>query len=205
MRRRTTIMCSGPIVAVMLAAAWTAGAQQPAAVPIEQEPMHKIVFKNDFARIIDATLPPGYVTLNHTHAADSIAVTIALGREGTAGARGLGRAAFSKGGYSHSVTNSGTSNMRFIVVEPFKSDRPGAAAAVLPKHVLETENDRARIYRAKLDAAESLENHTHGAGWVEVTVTGGAGPGSYVWTSAGEAHPLKAGSAALEVVEIEPK
>ena len=54
-------------------------------------------------------------------------------------------------------------------------------------------------------AAESLESHTHGAGWIEVTVTGGDGPGSNVWKAAGEARPLRAGSAALEIVEIEPK
>ena len=37
------------------------------AVAVEQEPQHKVVFKNDYVRIIDAQLPPGYVTLNHRH------------------------------------------------------------------------------------------------------------------------------------------
>ena len=180
--------------------------QERAAVPIEQEPQHKVVFKNDFVRIIDATLPPGYVTLNHTHAADHVSVTISTEPSGQ-GARGFGRAGFTRGGYSHSVTNSGQGIMRFIVVEPLKSDHPNTTPADLPKHTLETENDRVRIYRVKLAAGESLAPHTHNAGWVEVTVAGGAGMGAFRWNAVGEAHPLKltASETPLEFVEIEPK
>jgi quercetin dioxygenase-like cupin family protein len=116
-------------VAVLVFAGSLLLAQAPQAVPVDQEPQHKVVLKNDFVRIIDATLPPGYVTLNHTHAVDNVSVTVANGREGEAGQRGLGRAGFSKGGYSHSVTNSGAAIMRYIVIEPFKSDRPGAEAS----------------------------------------------------------------------------
>ena len=175
-------------------------------VPVDQEPKHKVVFKNDFVRVIDATLPAGYVTLNHTHAVDNISVTISNGREGDAATRGIGRAGFSKGGYSHTVTNSGPGVMRYIVVEPLKADKPSAAAAALPNHTLETENDRARIYRVKLAAGEALEAHTHPGGRVEVTVIGPSGPGAYLWVPAGEGHDLKAAAAAaLEIVEIEPK
>jgi predicted metal-dependent enzyme (double-stranded beta helix superfamily) len=186
------------IVASLLALVF--GLAQQAAVPVEQEPQHKVVFKNDYVRIIDATLPPGYVTLNHTHAADNVSVTISS-------ARGIGRAGFAKGGYSHSVTNSGTGVMRFIVVEPLKTDHPNTPAADLPKHILETENDRVRIYRLKLAAGDSLTTHTHAAGWVEVTVAGGAGSGVSAWHGAGESHPLKvdASGAPLEIVELEPK
>jgi len=180
-------------------------AQQRAAVPIEQEPQHKIVFKNDFVRVIDATLPPGYVTLNHEHAADNVSVTIANGRAGEAGARGIGRAGFSKGGYSHSVTNSGEAVMRFIVVEPLKADHPNAAAAMLQNHTLELENDHVRIYRVKLAPGQSMTTHTHAAGWVEVSVSGKSSPGSFQWRNGGEASPLVATDAGSELVEIEPK
>jgi quercetin dioxygenase-like cupin family protein len=97
--------------------------------------------------------------------------------------------------------------MRFIVVEPLKSDHPNTPAADLPKHTLETENDRVRIYRLKLAAGDALTTHTHSAGWVEVTVAGGAGPGVSVWHGAGESHPLKVdpSGAPLEIVELEPK
>ena len=194
-------------VAVILLAASLMLLAQQAPVPVEQEPQHKVVFKNEFVRVIDATLPPGYVTLNHTHPVDNVSVTISTGRDGEAGARGVGRAGFSKGGYSHSVTNSGVNIMRFIVVEPLKSDRPTAAVTELPKHTLETENDRVRIYRVKLGPGESVQPHTHAAGWVEVTVAGGGGPGVAMWHAAGDPRPLKLGpnESPLELVELEPK
>jgi exodeoxyribonuclease-3 len=63
---------------------------------VDQEPQHKVVLKNDFVRIIDATLPPGYVTLNHTHAVDNVSVTVANGREGEAGSEAWAEPAFPK-------------------------------------------------------------------------------------------------------------
>jgi hypothetical protein len=180
----------------------------PGAIPIEQEPQHKVVFKNDFVRIIDAALPPGYVTKDHIHAADSVAVNVANGREGEAGQRGLGRAGFSKGGYSHVVSNTNPAIVRYIVIEPFKTDRPGGeAAAALAHHTLETDNDRVRVYRVKLAAGESMESHMHASGRVLVSVTGSDGAGKWSWVGAGENNPLKVppGGAALEIVEVEPK
>jgi predicted metal-dependent enzyme (double-stranded beta helix superfamily) len=194
------------IAVVLIATALAGRAQSPAAVAVDQEPHHQVVFKNDFIRVIDATFPPGYVTLNHSHDIDNVAVTIATGQEPDTAGR-VGRAGFSKGGYSHRVTNSGPAIMRFIDVEIFKSDRPPSAAAQLANHTLELENDRVRVYRVKLGPEQSLPSHTHAAGWIEVTVTGGRGPGFHVWRGAGESSPLKvsAGDRPLEIVEIEPK
>ena len=191
---------------VLMAATVTVWAQE-AAIPVDQEPHHKVVFKNDFVRVIDATFPPGYVTLNHSHDVDNVAVTISTGRDGAESAARVGRAGFSKGGYAHRVTNSGPGVMRFIAVEILKTDRPASPAAQLPNHVLETENDRVRVYRVKLAAGESLESHVHAAGWLEVTVSGGEGPGANVWHGAGESRTLKApvGAGPVEIVEIEPK
>jgi len=185
----------------------TGWAQEPAAIPVDQEPHHKVVFKNDYVRVIDATFPPGYVSLNHTHDIDNVAVTISTGREGSEQAARIGRAGFSKGGYAHRVTNSGPGIMRFIGVEILKTDRPSSQPAQLPNHTLELENDRVRVYRVKLGAGDTLASHTHAAGWLEVTVAGGAGPGTHLWHAAGEPGALKvaAGAAALEIVEIEPK
>jgi hypothetical protein len=192
------------VLALMTVTAW---AQEPAAIPVDQEPHHKVVFKNDFVRVIDATFPPGYVTLNHTHDIDNVAVTISTGREGADQAARIGRAGFSKGGYAHRVTNSGPGIMRFIAVEILKTDRPSSQAVQLPNHTLELENDRVRIYRLKLGSGDTLASHTHAAGWLEVTVAGGAGPGTHLWHGAGEPVALKAsaGAAPLEIVEIEPK
>ena len=172
---------------------------QAPGIPVEQEPKHRVVLKNDFVRVIDATLPPGYVTLHHAHDVDNVSVTIASGRGRP------GRASFAKGGYSHTVTNAGPEVMRFIVVEVGKSDHPGSPPVELQNHTLETENNRTRIYRVKLAPGESLQAHRHDSGWVEVFVTGGAGPGATVWHEGGSSVSLSAGKDMLEVVEIEPK
>jgi hypothetical protein len=207
MKARITV-CS---LALLAALSFAVGAQtqrgiSPGAIPIEQEPQHKVAFKNDFVRIIDATLPPGYVTKDHIHLADSVSVNVANGREGEEALRGLGRAGFSRGGYSHVVTNSNKAIVRYIVVEPIKGDRPGAAAAMTATHTLESENDRVRIYRVRLAAGESLQAHSHPAGYVEVTVAGSQGPGAFAWVPAGELRPLKAPAGGpMEAVEVEPK
>jgi hypothetical protein len=178
----------------------------PNAVPVEKEPQHRLVFTNEFVQVIDARFPPGYKSLSHTHAQDNVAVTISTGRNDAASAARIGRAGFSRGGYSHVVTNSGPIEMRFIAVELLRSDKPAAAAASdEPRHKLELENDRVRIYRIRLAPGESLPAHSHSAGWLSVTVSGGTGPGTYQWHGAGSANTVRAEQTALEVVELEPR
>jgi hypothetical protein len=198
------------VFTAFFAASLVAAAQAPDSVPpvpVDQEPHHKVVVKNEFTRVLDAQLPPGYVTLNHRHDVYNVSVTIANGRDGEEGQRGIGRAGFAKGGYSHSVTNRYPNVMRFIVVEVFKSDRPGQAPSDLPNHALETENDHVRIYRLKLAPGESLASHVHSAGFLGVITHGGpAAPGTARWHGAGENIAVQASATeSMEVVEIEPK
>jgi len=181
---------------------WIVALQAPTpkpSIPVDQEPQHRIILKNDFVRVVDATFPPGYVTLHHAHDVDNVTVTISTGTQSPPG-----RASFAKGGYSHTVTNSNPVVMRFINVELVKSDHPGSAAAQLPSHTLESENDRTRVYRVKLAPGEALKAHTHPAGWLEVIVAGGT-PGSSTWHAGGTSGLLAAGNEALEMVEVEPK
>ncbi len=188
----------------------TAAAQQsridPDAVPVDKEPRHHLVFTNDFVRVVDARFEPGYKSLSHTHSQDNVAITISPGRNDAASQARIGRAGFSKGGYSHTVTNSGDIELRFIDVEILRADKPnGTAFPNSARHMLETENDRVRIYRIKLAPGESMPSHHHTAGWLAVTVTGGPGPGSYRWNAGGTDNPVTAGASAVEIVELEPR
>jgi hypothetical protein len=199
---------------LLLAAAFVVGvatltAQQrldPAAIPVEQEPRHHLVFSNEFVRVLDATFPPGYVTLDHSHLSDNVIVTLALGRDDAQALSRIGRANFNRGGYSHTVTNPGPGIARFIEVDVLGTDQ-GHAPAVPDGggHVLERENNRVRIYRVKLNAGAQLAPHTHHAGWLTVTVHGGMGAGAADWHAADSANPIAAGSEPLELVEVEPK
>src|SRR4029453_6692220 len=75
------------------------------AVPIEQELRHRLVFTNDFVRVLDVLLPPLYVSQNHTHLYDNVAVTILPGMDGPQGQARIGFAGYSRGGYTHVITN----------------------------------------------------------------------------------------------------
>jgi quercetin dioxygenase-like cupin family protein len=180
----------------------------PAAIPVDREPQHKLVFANEYVRVLDVRFAPGYVSLMHTHTADNTAITIVPGTPGPEAEARIGRGGFSRGGYSHVARNTGTQEMRLIDVEFHKSDRPNSPAAPdRPGHALESEQDSVRVYRVKLAPGESLASHTHAAGWMAVTVRGGDGPGTYRWHAGGATVPLAApaGGAALEIVEFEPK
>ena len=209
-------LCStGAAGASVLALTLSLAAQQPPArtidpnaIPVEKEPQHKLVFANDYVRVLDVRFAPGYVSQMHTHAADNTAITIVPGTPGPEAEARIGRGGFSRGGYSHVARNTGTQEMRLIDVEFHKSDRPGSpAVADSGAHKLESEQDSVRVYRVRLAPGESLAAHRHDAGWVGVTVRGGSGPGTYRWYAGGSAVPLSvpAGGQALEIVEFEPK
>ena len=85
----------------------------PNAVPVDKEPQHHLVFANESIRVVDARLPPGYQSLSHTHAQDNVSVTNSPARDDAQSMARIGRAGFSKGGYSHTVTNSGSSMWNF--------------------------------------------------------------------------------------------
>src|ERR1043165_4877307 len=48
----------------------------PVPVPVEEEPLHKVMFKNDFVTVIHVTLPPGQTTLYHSHTHDRVAIDL---------------------------------------------------------------------------------------------------------------------------------
>jgi hypothetical protein len=185
-----------------------ASAAEPdaAAVPVDQEPRHHLVFANEFVRIIDALFPGFYVSQNHTHAADHVTVVIVAGRDDAQGQARVGFAGFAKGGYSHVVTNPAPGPMRFIDVELRAPDRGTGGDDAQSGHFTVLNNTRVRIVRVKIDPGQSVTEHRHVNGYVSVTVRGGEGAGTWKWHPAGEpAATLESGRQALDVVEITPK
>lgn len=195
------------LAAIALTRAEQAPAIDPAAVPIEQEPRHRLVFANEYVRVIDALLPPLYVSQSHTHTLDNVSVMILSGLDGAQGQARVGFAGFSRGGYSHIITNPNTGPMRFIAVELRAPDASGAGEEMpQPNHAAVLANGRVRVSRVKLDAGQAIADHKHQAGFVSVVVRGADGSGSWKWHPGSEAAGLlEAGKQALEVVEIEPR
>ncbi len=203
---------------LLLAQAALAAGTADSPVPVGEEPRHKVVFENAYVRVIDATLPAGYVSLFHTHARDNVPVAVMAGRIRTdmpgQSSREIDVAAgefwFSPGGYVHRVTNVGPTTVRFIDVEILESPpREGAGAApALDGHKLELENDRVRVYRLRLPPGGSLPAHRHARAVLRVTVPsqGSAAAASFSWHPSGSVPELANHDAGpLEAIEIQWK
>lgn len=198
-------------------------------VPVEQEPVHTVVFENALVRVIDAALPVGHETLYHTHSRDNVPVavaggrvaTIVLGRETVESTVKTGQVSFAAGGYTHIVRNVGPTPLHFIDVELLTSAPEAApapavtAAAPLAGHVQELSNARVAVHRVVVAPGRRLESHKHAGAVLEVLVRGetvarGAGSplpvtaGVCQWHSEGAIDAVRnTGRLAYEVVEVE--
>lgn len=218
-----------PAVARALGLVWVAAPLLgQTIVPVEQEPVHTVVFENAYVRVLDAALPVGHATLYHTHSRDNVPVAVAggrvattvLGRAPVESAVKAGQVSFATGGYTHEVRNVGPTPLHFIDVELLtsapatKSTAPGGAAP-LAGHALELSNARVAVHRVIVAPGRSLESHKHAGAVLEVFVGGDvvthgdgiAAPvvvGAFEWHSEGALDTVRnTGRAAYEVVEVE--
>jgi quercetin dioxygenase-like cupin family protein len=88
-------------------------------VPVEQEPHHRLIFANQYIRVLEVIVKPGETTLFHKHSLDNIAVHLsdgqmknqAAGEDWTAFSVKEGAVGFRAGTatpYTHRITNVGT-------------------------------------------------------------------------------------------------
>jgi hypothetical protein len=204
-------------------------------VPIEQEPRHRIVFENKNVRIYDALIPPGDLTLFHTHSVDSVVVVVSggkgtnelLGKASMEIAPVTGNAGFSKATnapYTHRVGNIGVTPLRFVVAEvKTPSESPGVPAALdaVLGHKLVVENDRVKVYRLSIDPKQATGIRSRTLPWLRISVSQstisvqGPGknpeiletkPGDFRWHEGATAQSLEnVGSTTYEAIEIEWK
>jgi hypothetical protein len=235
-RKSMGFLCGLFIIAVWLFMLQQLFAQsQPAAVPVEQEPHHRIVFQNQYVRIYDALIPPGDQTLFHTHYFDSVSITVSggTGRDETLGRpiRELkpptGNVSFSKATnapYTHRLENVGTTPLRFVVPEVLSSSSSPGVPAVLnnvPGHKLAFENERVTVYRVSIDPDQSTDIRSRTLPWLRVSITQTTisvqvpgkspetietKPGDYRWHESPTTDSIKnIGSTKYEAIEIEWK
>jgi quercetin dioxygenase-like cupin family protein len=97
-------------------------------VAVEQEPHHRVVFENQYVRVLDVVLKPGETTLFHRHSLDNVAVLLsdAMTKRQSAGQDWVdapvndGSVGFSGGTktpYVHRITNAGSSVFHVLDVE----------------------------------------------------------------------------------------
>ena len=215
---------------VLLAATTLASGQSaPDAVPVEKEPMHRLVFHNDVVDVLDILIPPGATTRWHVHAHDLAGLTISSAptREEADGKPPSEEPAYPEDEAwfeafpaieTHRVTNTGGRSVRYIAFQLLKpaggSDQPTLPQAHCGKVVVD--NPRVRIVRIDLDPGESAADHAHANDFAVVLGAGGrieqAGTGERQrndagfigWNRADTHHRLRnTGDKPIEVLEFE--
>jgi quercetin dioxygenase-like cupin family protein len=223
------------IIACLLVSQQLFAQSQETAVPVEQEPRHRTVFQNKYVRIYDCLVPPGDITLFHTHSFDNVAVTVSGGKlrneiPGEAPTERVpptGNIAFAKGTnapYTHRIINIGETPLRFVVPEiQASAPSPGTPAALdaVPGHKLVLENDRVKVYRVSIDPKQVTGIRSRTLPWVRISISQSTisihepgktpeiletKPGDYRWHEGGTTDSLEnIGSTRYEAAEIEWK
>jgi quercetin dioxygenase-like cupin family protein len=206
-------------------------ALQPA-VPVHQEPRHRLVLERDRSRVLDVLIVPGDTTLYHIHAQPIFYISLGFGpgEEQVYGkdwadteAWGAGNVAsnmaYAEEPRTHRVTNTGKKPSRLIGITnegPGQDAGPDETVGLEDKP--EIENRWFRSYRFTLDPGESTGQHRHSSpvlvvqvteGGYEIveqgkTATKGDEAGSWSWLEAGLEHQLhNQGQSKIEIVEVE--
>jgi quercetin dioxygenase-like cupin family protein len=217
--------------AILSCSSFIFAAQEAAApVPVENEPLHHVVLKNESVVVIHLTLPPGERTLYHIHSHDRVAVPLSSTsitqqvlneKEGPPSPSEAGTfSALTLPGtsYTHRVHNVGANPYDVLDVELL--ERPQKPSPVTAATVA-AENPSARIYNWTLAPGATSAMHTHVRPYLIVAATGFnlkmTSPdgqsfthelkcGDFHWVDTKVTHTLaNAGSAAGQILEIELK
>ena len=97
-------------------------------VPVEQEPHHRVVFENQYVRVLDVVVGPGETTLFHRHSIDNVPIILTdadnrtqfAGKDWTATpakAKSVGFIAGTAKPYVHRINNQGSTAYHVIDVE----------------------------------------------------------------------------------------
>jgi len=154
---------------------------QQAPVPVEQEPHHRVVLKNDSVVVMRVTLAPGESTLYHTHSHDRAAVELSdttitqqepgapEGRKETLKPGDVRASTRGEAPYSHRVKDVGANPFDVIDVELL--ERPKQPSAPVAGANVVAENPSARIYKWTLAPGAVSIMHTHARPYLIVAAT----------------------------------
>lgn len=170
-------------------------------VPVEQEPHHKTVFKNEYVQVFRVNLDAGGESLMHTHTHDDAAVRLSTATVAAeAPGEPLGPPEPVYPGFvsardnepiphTHRVHNIGSTVFDVIDVQVLR--RPDGPAAP-PISAPAAENAKMRLYRYELAPGAASPQHSHARPYLLVAATDVelrmTSPGGASMT-----HPVKAG------------
>jgi quercetin dioxygenase-like cupin family protein len=168
-----SLLAFGPFVLPLLLAL-----QEP--VPVDREPLHRVVFANEYVEVMHLILPPGQSTLFHTHSHDGVAVRLSEatanvdipGRDSTPpGVSHVGDVsaqAYAEKPMTHRVNNVGKTPFEVVDIE-FLGRPPGPPTE--PIATPAAENSSARVYRWVLPPGASTPEHTHERPYLIIAAT----------------------------------
>jgi len=202
---------------------------QTAPVPVEQEPHHHVVLKNDFVLVTHVTIPPGEMTLYHTHSYDRAAVHLTANKltfqlpdqpESAPEESKVGEISASTrrdAPFTHRVHNLGPDAFEVIDVEFLQRPKEPSPAT----GPVAGENPSARMYNWVLIPGASSTTHTHNRPYLIVAVKDMAlkmtapdgrslsekvKPGDFHWIDSKVTHTLtNEGTTDGQIVELELK
>jgi len=201
-----------------------------APVPVEQEPHHHLVLKNDNLLVLRVILQPGESSVYHVHSVDDVAVWLG----NTSSAQQLPNEPESapveqKPGnvtlrtlretpFTHRVHNVGKGLFEVLDVEILQRPEHPSSAVAGP---VAGENPSARVYKWTLAPGGATPMHTHERPYLIVAATGfnlkmtapdgqsathEIKPGDFHWVTSKVTHSLtNAGTGEGQIVEIELK
>jgi quercetin dioxygenase-like cupin family protein len=153
---------------------------QDRAVPVEEEPLHHTVLKNEYIQAFRLQLEPGKWTGMHTHSHDDVAVRLSTA---TTTSETLGQPAGAPENeipgmvsarstepksLTHRVHNVGSTVFDVIDVQVLSRPAGPKSAAIAP---VVAENPRMRVYRYELEPGAASPEHTHHRPYLVVAAT----------------------------------
>lgn len=171
--RAAVILIAGLFASMLVTA-------QEKVVPADQEPLHKVVLKNDYVEVMHVTILPGWSTMLHTHSHDSVAIALSEsiaradvpGKESsqalTAHAGSVSTSDYAMQNFTHRVNNIGKTTFEVINIELLK--RPDDLK-VEPIAKPAAESNSFRAYKWDLAAGSSAPAHTHTRPYLIIAVT----------------------------------
>jgi quercetin dioxygenase-like cupin family protein len=203
---------------------------EPVPVPVEQEPHHHTVLKNDYVLVMHVTLPEGEQSLYHMHSHDRASIALSNtnfsqqklnepeGPSAPAQPGSISASTTDGTPWIHRVHNLGPGVFDVLDIEFLQ--RPGQPSPSTAGTVV-AENPSARIYKWILAPGTSSAMHTHNRPYLIIAVnnmplkmTAPDGqsfahevqPGDFHWVASKVTHSLtNEGAAEGQIVEIELK
>jgi beta-alanine degradation protein BauB len=171
-------------VALLLLSVTLLAAQKssdPGPVPVEQEPYHHTVLKNDYVLVMHVSIPEGQRTLYHIHPHDRMSVVLSStnisqqklnepeGPSAPAKPGDISAPTVDASPWIHRVHNFGPGSFEVLDVEFLQRPQQASSAVAGP---IAAENPSARVYQWRLAPGVTSAMHTHERPYLIISVTG---------------------------------